>query len=92
MYKVFPSNRFNKSYKKLRKSGIIFREDLEKIIKILSRGEKLPEKYKDHFLKGDYLGYRECHIKPNLLLIYKIEKSLFILFLEDVGSHSELFR
>lgn len=91
MYKTFPSNQFKKSYKKLRKSGKIFREDLETVVKLLAKGEKLPLKYRDHDLGGEYLGYRECHIKSDILLIYKIEKSILILILKDLGSHSELF-
>ena len=91
MYKIFPTKSFNKSYKKLRKSGLVRREDVETVVKKLSEGEKLSEKYRDHILSGIFLGYRECHIKPDVLLIYKIEKKVLILILEKIGSHSELF-
>jgi len=49
----------------------------------------LDEKYFDHYLKGKYEGFKECHLKPDLLLIYSIEYE--ILKLVDIGSHSELF-
>ena len=49
-------------------------------------------KYKDHALSGNYKNYRECHIKPDLLLIYKIEKSELILYAVHIGSHSDLFK
>jgi len=47
------------------------------------------KKYKDHSLIGDYADFMECHIKPDLLLIYRFEES--ILKLVDIGTHSELF-
>ena len=49
----------------------------------------LPEKYKDHPLTGDWRGYRDCHIKNDLVLIYKIEDDL--IKLARVNSHSEVF-
>ena len=54
-------------------------------------GETLPEKYCDHSLTGEYAGYRECHILPDWLLIYRIEKDLLILGLTRTGTHSDLF-
>ena len=56
----------------------------------LIHDEDLPEKYRDHALIGDWSGYRECHIKPDLLLIYK-KNDENILRLARLGSHSELF-
>ena len=50
---------------------------------------KLEDKYKDHQLKGNMKDFRECHIKPDLLLVYMIEDN--VLKLVDIGSHSELF-
>ena len=58
---------------------------LDDIIRALSRGEKLPEKNKDHELTGDWVGHRECHIQPDWLLI------LLVLTLARTGSHSDLF-
>lgn len=91
MYTVLRSNRFKKSYKKLRRSGQFHREDIERVIKIIASGERLPAKYEDHGLGGEFSGFRECHIRPDLLLIYKIEQSILVLQLIDIGSHSELF-
>jgi len=58
---------------------------------MLSTGKKLPDKYKNHSLKGKYKGYYDCHILPNLVLVYKIEKEKLILLLFDIGTHSNLF-
>jgi mRNA interferase YafQ len=60
-------------------------------IKLIANGEKLPEKYKDHPLSGDYLGCRECHITPDWLLIYRIHEEKLILVLTRTGTHSDLF-
>jgi mRNA interferase YafQ len=60
------------------------------IIKELQIGTELPEKYVDHSLSGNWQGYRDCHVKPDLVLIYKSKSG--ILKLARIGSHSELFR
>ena len=61
------------------------------IIDKLSKGETLPPKYKNHPLKGNYKGYYDCHILPDLVLIYKIEKDRLTLLLIDIETHSNLF-
>ena len=58
---------------------------------MLSNGEVLPEKYKNHPLKGQLKGYYDCHILPDLVLVYKIKKDKLILVLFDIGKHSDLF-
>lgn len=66
-------------------------ELLDDIIRALSRGETLPEKYKDHPLSGDWIGHRECHIQPDWLLIYRVENDILVLTLARTGTHSDLF-
>lgn len=65
---------------------------LTDVIDILSKGETLPERYKNHPLKGIYKGYFDCHILPDLVLIYKIEKEKLVLLLFDIETHSNLFK
>ncbi len=89
MYEVFRTNSFKKDYKKLSFGD---KEKLKEVIIKLSQGKKLEEKYKDHKLIGNYLGCRECHIKPDLLLIYRINDNILELALIRVGKHSELFK
>ncbi|KZY78469.1 addiction module toxin RelE [Oleiphilus sp. HI0068] len=60
------------------------------VIKLLQLGETLPDKYVDHMLSGNWQGYRDCHVKPDLLLIYKADNNS--LKLARIGTHSELFR
>lgn len=63
---------------------------LPEILKLLLVDELLPEKNRDHALSGDWAGYRECHVKPDLLLIYR-KPDADTLWLARLGSHSELF-
>lgn len=64
---------------------------LDDIIRILSRGEPLPGKNRDHALTGDWVGHRECHILPDWLLVYRIENDVLVLTLARMGTHSDLF-
>lgn len=64
-------------------------QEFTHIVKSLALDELLPEKYRDHVLTGDWKDHRDCHIKPDLVLIYckpDVEK----LQLMRLGSHSEL--
>jgi len=88
------TKRFDKDLKKLkkRKYDLIL---LAQVINKLSDSEILPEKYRDHYLTGDYKGFRECHIQPDWLLIYKIEKfalkkslvKIFIILLKKLKNY-----
>ena len=51
----------------------------------------LPARYRDHALSGNYAGFRECHILPDWLLIYKVETDILTLTLTRTRSHSDLF-
>ena len=57
---------------------------------MLANGEELPPKYKNHPLKVNYSGYYDCHILPDWILIYKIEKDKLVLLLIDIGTHADL--
>lgn len=81
---------FKKDFKRIVKRGYDARL-LEKAIEILAKEEPLPQRYKDHPLTGDYAGFRECHITPDWLLIYRISSNELILYLTRTGTHSDLF-
>ena len=89
MYEIFRTNVFKKDYKKLNNKD---KELVKNTIKLLANGEKLPQEFKEHKLIGNYLGCKECHIKPDLLLIYRINDDILELALVRVGSHSNLFK
>ncbi len=85
---ILRKTQFKKDFKRIIKQGKDPRE-LETILFLLVEEKPVPDKYKDHHLIGDYCGYRELHIKPDWLFIYKIEGDTLIL--ARTGSHSELF-
>ena len=64
---------------------------LDDIIRTLAKGESLPEKNRDHSLSGNLIGYRECHIQPDWLLMYKIDDDVLVLTLARTGTYSDLF-
>ena len=89
-YQVKYSKDFKKGLKKL-KNDTQSIELTKSIITKLANDEPLEPKHKDHKLTGQYESFRECHIKPDLLLIYKKEERVLILTCLAIGSHSELF-
>ena len=90
MRRILTSNRFKKDLEiaKKRQLDLIL---LEEVVVILAKGEELPKACKDHPLKDALLGLRECHIKPDWLLIYSIDDNELELFLIRTGTHSDLF-
>ena len=65
---------------------------LNEVVDLLRQGKQLEERYRDHGLTGNFAGFRECHIKPDWLLIYLIEDDILTLTLIDTGSHSDLLK
>ena len=90
-YEIQRTSKLKKDYKLAVKRGLNISK-LKYVISMLAEGEELPEEYSDHCLKGNYSGYKECHIQPDWLLVYKIEEDLLILSLYRTGTHSDLFR
>lgn len=88
-YELYYSKDYKKSVKKLDKQSL---QMLTVVIDRLANDEILEPKFKDHQLKGKLEGFRECHIKPNLLLVYKKVKQELRISVLKVGSHSELFK
>ena len=89
MYSIFRTASCKKQYKKLSVSD---KELLKEIIILLAQNKELEEKYKDHKLTGNFKDLRECHVKPDLLLIYKINDDILELALVQVGNHNSLFK
>ena len=65
---------------------------LNDVVNTLRQGKQLDEKYRDHGLSGNFQGFRECHIKPDWLLVYLIENDILTLTLVDTGSHADIFK
>lgn len=90
MLKIRYSAKFKKDFKMIQKRGCnltLFQE----VVTQLSNEQPLPPKNRDHALSGNYAGFRECHIAPDWLLIYKIESNILTLSLTRTGTHSDLF-
>ena len=89
-YKLVLSSRFKKDLKQcVRRNFDISKMDY--VVEMLISGKKLPEKYRDHNLTGNWSTHRECHIEPDWLLMYRIENDLLVLTLTRTGTHSDLF-
>jgi mRNA interferase YafQ len=94
MFGVYRSKDFDKSYKKLERSGRLTQSaltELDAVIALLEVGAPLPRKNRDHRLRGDLQQYRECHIKDDLLMIYQIYEDKMALVLVDIGTHEDFF-
>lgn len=89
-YKLQITGKFKKDLKGAVKRGYDERLLLT-VVNLLCNGEMLPIKHKDHNLTGNWANYRECHITPDWLLIYKIEDDILLLTLTRTGTHSDLF-
>lgn len=90
MYNIKPTSRFKKDLKLLAKRGYNI-DLLSNVIKLIATGNPLPARYRDHELKGNWIGHRECHVTPDWLLIYKLDNDIIVLTLTRSGTHSDLF-
>lgn len=64
---------------------------LEALVRLLTAGENLPPRYRDHPLSGNFAGRRDCHLEPDWLVIYRFVSEDEVRF-ERTGTHSDLFR
>lgn len=90
MLKIKYHSKIKKDIKTIKKRNYDLSK-LQKVIEILAEEKTLPAKYKDHSLTGIYQDFRECHILPDWLLIYRIDKDILTLVLSRTGTHSDLF-
>lgn len=90
MLQLKTTGQFRKDYKRLKKRGYDLNL-LENVIQTLLEEKLLPQKYRDHSLTGNYIGFRECHILPDWLLIYAIKRDKLVLTASRTGTHSDLF-
>ena len=90
MLDIVVSNQFKKDLKLAKKRGLKISK-LQEAVNTLANQQTLNEKYRDHNLSGDYQGFRECHIEPDWLLVYRVDNGELELFLFRTGTHSDLF-
>ena len=89
-YKIEVTRQYLKDLKLARKRNLD-EAKLNEVIRLLSEGTVLPEKYRDHVLTGNYRNIRECHITPDWLRLYAKEATVRLLSLIRTGTHSDLF-
>ncbi len=90
MNDVKPTSRFKRDLKIIQRRGYDLGL-LTAVIQTLATGEPLTAKHRDHALSGVCSKYRECHVTPDWLLIYKLENDVLVLILTRTGTHSDLF-
>lgn len=90
MYQIIASNKFKKDFKLCLKRGL--KENLfSEVILLLEKQGKLPSKFKQHKLVGNYKGFWECHIQPDWLLIWEQDEEIKLISLHRTGTHADLF-
>lgn len=91
MRKIENTGRFKKDYKREKKGkhGKTLDEDLNDAVTCLRKDDPLPDRYRDHALVGEWKDFRDCHIRPDLILIYH-KPDEETLTLVRLGSHSKL--
>jgi len=90
VYTVKPTSKFRKDYKLMEKRNMDM-SILDEVISMLALGKSLPTSNRDHALQGNYAGHRSCHIQPDWVLIYRIQKNVLVLSLTRTGSHSDVY-
>ena len=80
---------FKKDYKREKRTDPAIEDRLKSVVDLLLSGKPLPTRFSDHPLSGNWKGYRDCHIRPDLVLIY--QKTPDQLTLVRLGSHAEIF-
>ncbi|MDD4123190.1 MAG: type II toxin-antitoxin system YafQ family toxin [Candidatus Pacebacteria bacterium] len=91
MCKIVLSNKFEKNFVQYAKDKKILRE-IQKISDYLVKKEKLPVKYMNHKLNGFFEGCYDCHVRPDVVLIYARYKKDKNIYFIDIGSHAKLFK
>lgn len=90
MLDLVTTSQFRKDLKRIRKRGYDLSK-LDDVVNTLLQEKPLNEKHHDHALTGNYINFRECHIEPDWLLIYAVDKGKLILTVARTGTHSDLF-
>ncbi|MFH1610710.1 MAG: type II toxin-antitoxin system mRNA interferase toxin, RelE/StbE family [Patescibacteria group bacterium] len=91
MYKLKLSKGFKKDFKKIKRNPRFNSEKLKDVFDSLINNHELDKRHSNHKLIGDLSDYYECHLAPDILLIYRINKDDNFINIDRIGSHSELF-
>ena len=90
MYSIQMSTAFRRDVRRSKRQNKDMKR-FQEVIHLLASGEQLSERWKDHQLGGEWRGFRECHLDPDWLLIYRVNRSESMIELVRMGSHADLF-
>ena len=90
MLRTVMTTSFRRDFRRCVKRGLP-RAELESVAQMIAEGGPLPPNLRDHPLEGAFLGCRECHIRPDWLLIYRVDHGELLLILTRTGTHADLF-
>ncbi|NLG07182.1 type II toxin-antitoxin system YafQ family toxin [Candidatus Peribacteria bacterium] len=90
-YTLILTKRFRKDIRKLQRSHYYDLRTLQEAIDTLAQGRQLSVQYRDHPLRGNLVGRRECHLAPDWLLVYRKCERTLVLILLRTGSHADVF-
>ena len=90
MLRIFYTNKMKKDARRMQRRGKDMAK-LSSVLTALASGGPLPSRLRDHALSGTREGFRECHIEPDWLLVYRIEEDALILTATETGTHADLF-
>ena len=90
MRRIEQTGRFRRDYKREARTDPQLDQDLQPVLQALASGSALPERLRDHALSGEWKDFRDCHVRPDLVLIYALVGE-DVLSLSRLGSHSEIF-
>ena len=89
MLDIVISNKCKKDLRRAKKRGLDL-NDFFAVVEMLQRRETLPVRYRDHALTANRTGLRDCHIRPDRVLIYEIRETELVMLLVETGSHADL--
>ena len=91
MLRVRYSAQFKRDFKRVKKRGMPL-DELKWVLEELAKEHMLPPKYRDHQLTGNQKEFRECHIQPDWLHVYRVQRNELVLVAQRTGTHSDLFQ
>ncbi len=92
VYAIVRTKRFKTAYKRVKHVSGFKAEVFSEVVATLASGSTLNKKYRDHALTGNLKNFRECHLTPDILLLYQIDNGMLILTLVSIGNHAQLFK
>lgn len=91
-YEIVKTRRFKTAFKRVKQLKGFKQEVFVEVVEALANGKKLKKERRDHRLTGNLKDFRECHLAPDILLVYQIDDGILILTLVSIGNHAQVFK